>query len=155
MIQDQEKKDQYNFLQGVADVVTSLPSRFEETVQKDKTTYEQEISKKRQTFISDMLAKGYKKESIFEALDSLKAKWEFDFKPWISESIVGGMGTRLQSNIDTTERLSKIQDPLERTLAGVIPYAGQTVASVTQPIASALEPYGSPVKKAMESIWEN
>lgn len=59
------------------------------------------------------------------------------------------MGTRLQSNIDTTERLSKIQDPLERTLAGVIPYAGQTVASVTQPIASALEPYVSPVVKAI------
>ena len=32
------------------------------------------MSQKRQQFIGDMLAKGKKKEDIFSALDSLKAK---------------------------------------------------------------------------------
>jgi hypothetical protein len=45
----------------------------------------------------------------------------------------------------TTERLSQIQDPIDRTTAGILPYAGQTVATALQPITSALEPFVSPV----------
>ena len=50
---------------------------------------------------------------------------------------------------ETTQNLSQIQNPLERTLAGAIPFAGQTVASVTQPLVSAVEPFVSPVVKAI------
>lgn len=144
-----EQRPVYNFLQNVSDVVTSLPLRFQETVQQDQKRAEEQTAKKQKEIVTAMIQQGFSQEAMVKAFEKLKTQWEFDFKPWISESIVGGMGTRLQSNIDTTERLSKIQDPLERTLAGVIPYAGQTVASVTQPIASAIEPYVSPVVKAI------
>ncbi len=144
-----EERPVYNFLQNVADVVTSLPGRLQETVDVDKKRFEEGIKNKQKTFVSEMLAEWHSEDSIFKALDQLKSKWEFDFKPWISESIVGGIGTRLQSNIDTTERLSKIQDPLDRTMAGVIPYAGQTVATALQPVTSALEPFVSPVVQAV------
>lgn len=140
-----EERPVYNFLQGVADVVTSLPGRFQETVEVDKKRFEEGIKNKQKTFVSQMISEWYNENDIFKALDQLKAKWEFDFKHGISESIVGGIGERLQSNIDTTERLSKIQDPFERTMAGVLPYAGQTVATALQPLSSTLEPFVSPV----------
>jgi hypothetical protein len=34
----------------------------------------------------------------------------------------------MQTMEDTTTRLSQIEDPLARTTAGILPYAGQTVA---------------------------
>ena len=139
----------FKVIQGGADLFTGIKKRLGETVQEDKTRFDTEMSQKRQQFISDMLAKGKKKEDIFSALDSLKAKWEFDFKPWISESIVGGVGNRMQTIENETTRLSQIQDPLARTTAGILPYAGQTVAWALEPITSALEPFVSPVVKAV------
>jgi DNA-binding transcriptional regulator YhcF (GntR family) len=53
---------------------TGVKNRLGETVQKDKTRFDTEISQKQDQFISDMLAQGKKKEDIFSALDSLKAE---------------------------------------------------------------------------------
>lgn len=142
---DQTQSPIFKAIQGGADLFTGVSKRLQETAQEDKKKFDTEMSQKRQQFISDMLAKGKKKEDIFSALDSLKAKWEFDFKPWISESIVGGIGNRMQTMEDTTGRLSQIQDPIARTTAGILPYAGQTVAWALQPVTSALEPFVSPV----------
>ena len=146
---DETKSPVNQFLQWGADLYTGIQKRLWETVQADKVTFDTWIQQKQQSFVSDMLAKGHNKEDIFKALDTLKSQWEFDFKPWISESIVWGIWNRMQSIWDTTQKLSQIQNPLERTVSGIIPYAGQTVASVTQPITSALEPYVSPVVKAI------
>lgn len=146
---DETKSPVNQFLQWGADLYTGIQKRLWETVQADKVTFDTWIQQKQQSFVSDMLAKGHNKEDIFKALDTLKSQWEFDFKPWISESIVWGIWNRMQSIWDTTQKLSQIQNPLERTVSGIIPYAGQTVATVTQPIASAIEPYVSPVVKAI------
>ncbi len=146
---DETKSPVNQFLQWGADLFNGIQKRLWETVQADKVTFDTWIQQKQQSFVSDMLAKGHNKEDIFKALDTLKSQWEFDFKPWISESIVWGIWNRMQSIWDTTQKLSQIQNPLERTVSGIIPYAGQTVATATQPIASAIEPYVSPVVKAI------
>lgn len=146
---DQTQSWLYKTIQGGADLFTGIQKRLVETVETDKARFDTEMSQKRQQFISDMLAKWKKKEDIFSALDSLKDKWEFDFKPWISESIVGGVGERMQSVWETTQKLSQIQNPLERTAWGILPYAGQTVAGALQPLTSWLEPFVSPVVKAI------
>lgn len=146
---DETQSPIFKTVQWAANLFTGIQKRLWETAQEDKTRFEQDIKKKQQSFVSEMLAEWYSEDSIFKALDQLKAKWEFDFKPWISESIVWWAWERMKTIWETTERLSQIQDPLSRTVAGIVPYAGQTVASVTQPIASALEPYVSPVVKAI------
>lgn len=146
---DQTQSPVFKVVQAGADLFTGITKRLGETVQQDKTKFEQDVKKKQVDFANAMLSKGYAKEDIFKKLNELKAKWEFDFKPWVAESIVGGVGERMQSVWETTQKLSQIQNPLERTFAGVIPYAGQTVASVTQPLTSWLEPFVSPVVKAI------
>ncbi len=61
----------------------------------------------------------------------------------------------MQDITDTTSRLSQIQDPFERTASGILPYAGQTVATALQPITSALEPFVSPVvQKVIEKTGQ-
>lgn len=155
-MEDKTQSLAYKTIQWWANLYTWVKNRIQETAQDDKNAFDAQISQKRQQFISDMLAKWKKKEDIFSALNSLKEKWEFDYKPWITGSIVSGLGNRMQSLQDTTENLSKIENPIERTLAWVIPYAGQTVATPLQPIASALEPFISPVvQKVIEKTGQS
>lgn len=154
-VMDETQSPMFKAVQWWADLFTWIWSALKKTVQADEEVFKQEVSKKQEKFISDMLAKWKKKEDIFAALDSLKAEWAFDFKPWIAESIVLGLGNRVQSMGQTTTRLSKIENPIERTVAGIAPYGGQAVAWALQPVTSALEPIVSPVvQKVIEKTGQ-
>jgi len=146
---DETKTPFFKAVQWAANIYTGVQKRLKETAQGDISALNKPIEEKQKSFVSDMLKKWYSKESIFQALDTLKERWEFDVTPWIATSIVWGVGDRMWKIQQTTERLSQIENPIARTAAWFMPYAGQTVASVTQPIASALEPYVSPVVKAI------
>ena len=137
----------YKFLQWGADLYSGIQNRLWETFQQEKQIAQQSIQEKQKQFVSDMLAKWYGKEDIFAALDQLKAKWEFDYKPWFSARVVGGIESRMGEVAKTTETLSNVQNPLQRIWVGTLAYGGDVVATAMEPIAAAISPV---VQKAIE-----
>lgn len=142
---------QYKALAPVANVVSNLPKRLEETAQWDQDIFQKQIRQKQEWFVADMLAQGHKEEDIFSALDVLKAKGEFDYKPGFASRLVSWLGTRLGEVNRTTEALSNEQNAAKRMTAGALSYGGDLVAGALEPVAAAISPV---VQKVIEKTGQ-
>lgn len=146
---DETKSPVFKAIQGAADVITSIPWKLQETVWEDQKRFDEEMKQKRVAFANDMLSKWYKKEDIFKAFDSLKAKWEFDFKPWFAWRLLESGANRLNETIGTTERISKQGPTLKSAITAPIAYAGDVAGGITDVAGAALQPIVEPIIKSI------
>jgi len=144
----------YKTIQWWADLFWGIQNRLLETAQADIQPQQDEINRKKVAFADSLIQKWYSKEEVFKSLDELKAKWAFDVKPNFATRTVQGLWNRMWEIGSTTENLSKIDNPIARTTAWILPYWWDVVATAFQPVVSALEPVVSPViQKIVDVTW--
>lgn len=137
----------YKWLQSWANLYTWTAEEASTWWRRD---FDLQIKNKQEKFISDMLAKWYDKNAIFEAMDSLKAEWAFDYKPSFMGRVTEWLGNRMQEVARTTDTLSNVQNPLQRLGVGTLAYGGDVVATAMEPVASAISPI---VQSGIEKAW--
>jgi len=138
--------------QWAANMITSAPGKLRSSVEEEKKAFDEQMKQERLAFISDMQKKGYDKNAIFTALDSLQEKWEFDFKPWFLSRVKEAWAKRLDESIWTTERIAGQWLTLKSAVTAPLAYAWDVVWAGTDVLWAALQPAIEPVIKWADEL---
>ena len=140
---------QYKALQGGADLFTWIKTRLQETAQEDIAQKQAELDKKANAYANNLASRGFSKEQIFQALDTLEKNWELTVQPNFSERLVWGLSQRMETLQSGTERLAWEQNLAKRMWAGTLFYGGNAVATPFEPVWALLQPVVEPVMKPL------